>query len=57
MPILGNFFFLNFLYLFMVVLGLRCCIGFSLLASRDYFLVAVHGLLIPMASLVAEHRL
>ena len=30
---------------------------FSLLVSRDYFLVAVHGLLIPMASPVAEHRL
>ena len=32
--------------------------GISLVAaSRGYFLVAVHGLLIVVASLVAEHRL
>ena len=35
--------------LFLVVLGLRCCMGFSL--------DVVHGLLIAVASLVAEHRL
>ena len=40
------------------VLGLRCCAGFSLVAESGHCsLVAVHGLLIPVAaSLVAEHR-
>ena len=50
--------FILFIYLFLAVLGLRCCEGFSLVVvSRSYFLVAVHGLLIAVASLVAEHRL
>ena len=44
---LFNFFF--FIYLFMAVLGLHCCTGFSL--------VVVLGLLIVVASLVAEHGL
>ena len=39
------FFFFN---LFLAVLGLRCCTGFSL--------AVVHGLLLAVASLV-EHRL
>ena len=46
------------LYLFMAVLGLFCCLNFSLVvASRAYFLVATRGLLTEAASLVAEHRL
>ena len=45
------------LYLFMAVLGLHCCLGFSVVgASGSCFLVAVRGLLIAVASLV-EHRL
>ena len=52
--------FLNSIYLF--IFG---CAGFSLLcnsfslvaASRDYSLVVALGLLITVASLVAEHRL
>ena len=44
--------------LFLTVLGLCCCTDFALVvASRGYSLVAVHGLLIVVASLVAEHRL
>ena len=44
--------------LFLTVLGLCCCTDFPLVvASRGYSLVAVHGLLIVVASLVAEHRL
>ena len=40
------------------MLGLHCRAGFSLVsASRGYSRVAVHGLLIAVASLVAEHRL
>ena len=40
------------------MLGLRCSVGFSLVvASGDYSLVAVHGLLIAVVSLVAEHGL
>ena len=42
----------------MAVLGLHYWKGFSLVAaSWDYSLVAVRGLLIRVASLVAEHRL
>ena len=45
-------------YLFMAVLGLHCCTGFSLVeASRSYPLVVVCWLLIVVASLVAEHGL
>ena len=50
--------FNNFIHLFLDVLHLYCCKGFSLVAaSRGCSLVAVHGLLIAVASLVAEHRL
>ena len=39
------------------MLGLPCCTGFSLVvASRGYSLVAVHRLLIVVASLVVEHK-
>ena len=46
-----GFFFLIILsiYLFLAVLGLHCCMGFSL--------IAVHRLLTAVASLVAEHGL
>ena len=38
------------------MLGLCCCMGFSLLAvSRGYFLIAVHRLLTAVASLTANH--
>ena len=49
-----------FKYLFSIVLGLPCCAGFSLVvASRDYSLliVEVQGLVIVVASVVAEHGL
>ena len=42
---------------FFSLLGLRCCVGFSLVAaSRGYTLVAVHRLFTEVASLAAEHR-
>jgi len=42
----------------MAVLGLRCCEGFSLvMASGDYSLVAMCGLLTVVAPLVAGHRI
>ena len=42
----------------LAVLGLRRCLGFSLVvASGGYSLAAVHGLLTAVASLVVEHRL
>ena len=45
----------NWIYLSLAVLGLHCCIGFSLvMASRGYSLVAVCRLLITMTSLVVE---
>ena len=46
------------MYLFLTVLGLCCCLGFSLVVeSRDYSVVAVPKLLIAVASLVAEYKL
>ena len=40
-----------------VVLGLRCYGGLSAVAVRGTVFVALHGGLIAVASLVAEHRL
>ena len=46
------------MFLFLAVLGLRCCTGFSLVVvSRGYSLIATHGLLIAVVSLAAEHQL
>ena len=49
----------NFIYLLISgCAGFCCCSGSSLVAaSRNYSLVAVPGLLIVVASLVAEHGL
>ena len=59
MPQLKNNFIkkiILFIYLFLAVLGLCCCMGFSLVAvSRGYSLVVVPTrLLIEVASLVVE---
>ena len=58
---LNNFFshkFIYFIYLFLAALGLRCCAqAFSSCSERGLLFVAVHGLLIAVASLVAEHGL
>ena len=44
-----------YLLIFLAVLGLHCCMGFSLVvASRGYSLVAVCRLLTVVASLAAE---
>ena len=52
------FFFFHFIYLFLALLSLLCCVGFSLVVtSRISSLVAVLGLLIAVASLVEEHGL
>ena len=41
----------------MAVLDLHCCVDFSLAAvSRGSSVVAMHGLLIVLVSLVVEHR-
>ena len=51
------FFFHSFIYL-LAVLGLRCCgQAFSSCMEQGLLLVAVHGPLIAVASLVAEHGL
>ena len=48
----------SFFYLFWTVLGFYCCVGFSLfVTSGGYSLGAVHGLLIEVASFVAEYGL
>ena len=50
------FFSLFFIYLFLVVLGLCCCTrAFSSCGERGLLFVAVRGLLIAVASPVAEH--
>ena len=53
------FFFLNLLiYLFLAALGLCCCTqAFSSCGEQGLLFVAVHGLLIAVASFVAEHGL
>ena len=55
-----NLFFLIklFIYLFLSALGLRCCVqSFSSCGERGLLSVVVRGLLIAVASLVAEHGL
>ena len=58
--LLPFFFFLNkfilFIYLFLAALGLYCCArGFSSCGEQGLLFIAVRGLLIAVASLVAEH--
>ena len=48
----------SFIYLFTAVLGLYCCPGLVFVAvSGACSLVLVHGLLVVVASSVAEHGL
>ena len=48
----------KFIYLFLAVLGVRCCTrAFSSCDERGLLFVVVRRLLIAVASLVAEHRL
>ena len=55
------FLFLNkfiYFYLLLAALGLRCCAqAFSSCGERGLLFIAVHGLLIAVASLVVEHGL
>ena len=58
----GSVFFLKFIYLliylFLAALGLRSCVqAFSSCGEQGLLFVAVHGVLIVVASLVAEHGL
>ena len=58
----AKFFFFNkfiyFIYLFLAVLGFRCCMRtFSSCSERGLLFLAVCGLLIVVASLVVEHGL
>ena len=47
-----------FIYLFLAALGLHCfTLTLSSCGERGLLLIAVHGLLIEVASLVVEHRL
>ena len=50
--------FILYIFLFLAALGLRCCTqAFSSCGEWGLLLVVVRGLLIAVASLVAEHRL
>ena len=52
------FFFIYIIYLILAVLGLRCCTqAFSSCGERGLLFLAVHRLLIAVASLVVEHGL
>ena len=52
------FFLIYFIYLFLAALGLRCWVwAFSSCGERGLLFFAVRGLLIAVASLVAEHGL
>ena len=54
----GFFFFFLILFLFLAVLGLHCCTqAFSSCSELGLPFIAVRGLLIAVASLIAEHRL
>ena len=53
-----SYIFLNLFILFVAALGLHCCVWvFSSCRGRGLLFVAVHRLLIAVASLVAEHGL
>ena len=53
-----SIYFILFIYLCLAALGLRCCArAFSSCSEQGLPFVAVHGLLIVVASLVVEHRL
>ena len=59
-PFLLKFFLINlfYFYLFLAVLGLCCCAQvFSSCGEQGLLFIAVSGLLIAVASLVAEHKL
>ena len=50
--------FIYFIYLFLAVLGLRCCVrAFSSCGERGLLFIAVRRLLIAVASLIVEHGL
>ena len=52
------YYFLKLINLFLSALGLRCCAwAFSSCSERGLLFIVVHGLLIVVASLVAEHGL
>ena len=52
------FFICNFICLFLALLDLHCYMGFSLVvASRGHSPAEVRGLLVVVASLVAEYGL
>ena len=51
------FFFNSFIYLFLAVLGLRCCTrAFSSCGEQGLLFVVVHGLLTAVASLCCRAR-
>ena len=55
-----TFFFklIKLINLFLAALGLRCCVwALTSCGERGLLFVSVHGLLIVVASLVAEHGL
>ena len=53
-----SFFFYKFIYLFLSVTGLCCCVrAFSSCGERGLLFIAVHGFPFAVASLVAEHGL
>ena len=57
-PFFKKIFYLFYLFLFLAALDLRCCVrAFSSCGERGLLFVVACGLLIAVASLVAEQRL
>ena len=47
----------EFFFFLMAVLGLLCCVCFSLVSEAGTTLIAICGLITAVTSLAAEHRL
>ena len=57
-PLLFFLIYLFYLFLFLAVLGVHCCVrAFSSCGERGLLILAVCGLLIAATSLVVEHGL
>ena len=58
MCLLAHNFLKSSIYLFLIALGLCCCLpAFSSYSEQGLLITVVHGLLIAMTFLVVEHEL
>ena len=58
LPSMSSAYLFIYLFIYLAALGLCCCLwAFSSCGEQGLLFVAVHGLLIEVASLVAKHGL